>query len=335
MNALSLAKKNSDGSRLKRTRLILAVDDDKDNLTMVARTLEHEGFRVEQASCGEEALEKLKIISPDLVLLDINMPGLSGIDTLKRLRLRDQYVSVIFVSARNETADVVRGLDAGADDYVCKPFDPIELLARVRAQLRIKDLNDRLSAANTKLQELVDIDDLTGLFNMRSIYQRIDTEISRAKRFNRHVGIVMLDMDDFKNVNDTHDHLFGSFVLGEVGAIIRDNIRSMDFGARYGGDEFLITLSETTPEGASRFAERLRSAIEGYVFTNQATNPNKISTMQLTVSAGISICPPDVQHMEARSLVRYADQALYDAKRAGKNCVRNFDMQSFLLKKTS
>jgi two-component system cell cycle response regulator len=329
MNALSLAQKSDDNGSQGPSRLILAVDDDQDNLTMVSRTLEYEGFRVEQASSGEEALEKLKKISPDLVLLDINMPGLSGLDTLKRLRLRDQYVSVIFVSARNETSDVVKGLDAGADDYVCKPFEPLELLARVRAQLRIKDLNDRLSAANTRLQELVDIDDLTGLFNMRSIYPRIDTEVSRAKRFNRHVGIVMLDMDDFKNVNDQHDHLFGSFVLGEVGKIIQDNIRSVDFAARYGGDEFLVGLSETTPEGALRFSERLRAVIEAYDFTN------KVSSMRLTVSIGISVCPPTMSAIEAKNLVRYADQALYEAKRAGKNCVRTFDMASLLLKKTS
>ena len=137
MNGLSLAQKNG-GNGLNSVgrvpRLILAVDDDQDNLLMVSKTLQYEGFHVELASSGEEALEKLKVISPDLVLLDINMPGMSGLDTLKRLRLRDKYVSVIFVSARNETHDVVRGLDAGADDYVCKPFDPLELLARVRAQ---------------------------------------------------------------------------------------------------------------------------------------------------------------------------------------------------------
>ena len=196
-------------------------------------------------------------------------------------------------------------------------------------KLRIKDLNDRLTAANEKLQELVDIDDLTGLYNMRSIYHKIDTEISRAKRFNRCVGVIMLDMDNFKSVNDTHDHLFGSFVLGEVGKIIRENIRTVDFAARYGGDEFLITLSETTPEGAVRFSNRLREAVQYHLFTN------KISAMHLTVSAGVSICAPEMIGMEARSLVRCADQALYDAKRFGKNCVKNYDMAAFGLKKSS
>lgn len=312
----------------KADRLILAVDDDLDNLTLIALTLEHEGYRVERATTGEEALAKLNAIKPDLVLLDINMPGISGLEVVKQLRLRNQYVSVIFVSARSETEDVVRGLDSGADDYVCKPFDPMELLARVRAQLRIKDLTDRLAEANARLQELVDIDDLTGLFNMRSIYQRLDAEIGRARRFGRAVGVVMMDMDNFKSVNDNHDHLFGSFVLAEVGKLIQQNIRQVDFAARYGGDEFLIALSETSVEGAAKFAERLRARIAAHTFTHEA------DTIRLTASMGLAVIEPATFFLDARSLVRHADTALYSAKRSGKNCVQVFDVAT-LLKKTS
>lgn len=320
----------SAGLRLAKTnRLILAVDDDADNLALVASMLGHEGYHVETAASGEEALDKLKIVSPDLVLLDVNMPGISGLDTLKQLRKKEPYVSVVFVSARSETHDIILGLDSGADDYVCKPFDPYELLARVRAQLRIKDLHDRLTAANAKLQALVDTDDLTGLYNMRSIYQKLENEISRAKRFNRAVGVVMMDMDNFKSVNDTHDHLFGSFVLSEVGRLIRDNIRSVDFGARYGGDEFLIALSETTVDGVSIFAERIRTVIEAYAFRNRNT------TMRLTASLGLCVVQPAIDDIDAVSLVRYADNALYEAKRAGKNCVRVFDLKTLVMKKTS
>ena len=305
-------------------KLILAVDDDQDNLTLVSRTLEHEGYSVVRAGSGEEAINRLKAGTPDLVLLDINMPGISGMETLKTLRQAQNYVSVIFVSARNETEDVIKGLDAGADDYVCKPFDPLELLARVRAQLRIKELTDRLAAANARLQELVDIDDLTGLYNMRSIYQKLDNEIARAKRYGRAVAVVMMDMDDFKKVNDTHDHLFGSFVLAETGKIIRQTMRSMDFAARYGGDEFLIVLSETTIEGAPLFAERLRSAIHKHTFTS------KTSSMKLTASLGLAVIEPHKTAVDARNLVRCADHALYDAKRAGKNCFKVHDIAKYL-----
>lgn len=316
---MQIAKRPSD-------HLLLVVDDDKDNVTLVSRTLEHVGFRVESASSGEEALEKLKKISPDLVLLDVNMPGMGGMETLKALRSREFYTWVIFVSARNDTEDIIRGLDAGADDYLCKPFDPLELLARVRAQLRIKDVTDRLAAANAKLLALVDIDDLTGLYNMRSIYQKLETELNRAKRNNRAVAVIMMDMDEFKRVNDTHDHLFGSFVLAEVGKIIQATIRGVDFAARYGGDEFLVALSETSVDGATLFAERLRKAISAYNFVKDG------NSMNLTASFGVAVIQPTIQAIDAKSLVRFADHSLYEAKRSGKNCVKSFDMASHVLR---
>jgi two-component system cell cycle response regulator len=317
------------GGLQSANQLVLAVDDDLDNLRLVSKTLEHEGYRVEQATHAEAALEKIKSIRPDLILLDVNMPGISGIQALEKIRAREDYVPIIFVSGRSATADIIRGLDAGADDYICKPFEPLELLARVRAQLRIKDLTDRLREANSRLQELVDIDDLTGLFNMRSVYERLDSEIARAKRFKRAVGVIMMDMDNFKNVNDTNDHLFGSFVLSEVGKLIRENIRREDFAARYGGDEFLIVLSETTLEGAERFAERLRSVIESYTFSIRG------SSMHLTASLGLVMFEPALNQLDARSIVRYADNALYEAKKAGKNSVCCFDTRNSRLRLTS
>jgi diguanylate cyclase (GGDEF)-like protein len=299
--------------------LLLLVDDDVDNLALIGALLQHEGYRVMQAESAETAAEILCSHVPDLILLDINMPGLSGLDLLADIRKKEPYIAVIFVSARSETQDVVRGLDAGADDYVCKPFEPVELLARVRAQLRIKDIKDQLSAANAKLQELVDIDDLTGLFNMRSIYQRLEGEIARCKRYSRAIGVIMLDMDHFKTVNDTNDHLFGSFVLAEVGKLIKGSIRQVDFAARYGGDEFLIALSETSVDGARRFAERLLKVIAAYEFVKDGNR------MHLTASMGVCVGAPSLADVDARSLVRAADHALYEAKHAGRNCIKVYD----------
>jgi diguanylate cyclase (GGDEF)-like protein len=297
----------------------LVVDDDDTNRALVGKALDYEGYVVRLAESGTEALKILNEWRPHLVLLDVNMPGLNGLETLAKLHARDEYVSVMFVSANSRTEDVVRGLDAGADDYVTKPFEVMALLARVRAQLRIKDLNDNLRRANERLKELVDIDDLTGLFNMRSLYKRLDFELERARRYNRSVAVLMMDLDDFKRVNDQHDHLFGSFVIKEVGKMIRENIRKVDFAARYGGDEYLVVLTEINPDGATVFANRLRSKIE------ESTYANEFFSMRLTASLGLAIVNPNSTEVDARALVRYADRALYKAKDNGRNRVEMFD----------
>ena len=300
-----------------KERQILVVDDDPDSLDIIAEALSWEGYSVRKALSGEQALHLIKDWHPHLVILDVKMPGMDGLNTLKDLRKQQQYVSVMFISGNSGSEAVIKGLDAGADDYIPKPFDPLELLARVRTQLRIKDLNDQLLAANEKLKELVDTDDLTGLYNMRSVYQKLEQELERARRYNRSVCVVMLDMDKFKSVNDGNDHLFGSYVLSEVGAIIRQNIRNIDIGARYGGDEFLMVLTETNKEGAEVFCERLRSAIENKHFKQGK------SELRSTASIGFAITQPGDAYTDARNLVRAADVALYDAKRAGRNCVRS------------
>lgn len=307
-----------------RDRRLLVVDDDPDSLEIIAEALKWEGYLVEKASSGQEAISLIKTWNPHLVLLDVNMPGMNGVETLKDLRAKEQYVSVMFISGNTSTEAVIAGLDAGADDYIPKPFDPLELLARVRTQLRIKDLNDQLRSSNEKLKELVDTDDLTGLYNMRSLYQRLDFELERARRFGRQVCVVMMDMDHFKGVNDGHDHLFGSFVLSAVGNIIRQNIRAIDIGARYGGDEFLIVLTEVGPDGAKHFCERLRHEIASNLYKHGADE------MHLTASIGFAITPAGMNikspSIDAKDLVRVADNALYDAKRAGRNCVKFRDM---------
>lgn len=302
-------------------RRILIVDDDEMSRVLVGKALEYEGYQVRQAESGEAGLKVINDWRPSLVLLDVNMPGLNGIDTLLRLRKHDEYVSVMFVSGEAKPEDVIRGLDVGADDYVCKPFSVLELLARVRTQLRIKDLNDSLKRANDRLKELVDIDDLTGLFNMRSLYKKLDFELDRGRRYNRSVCVIMMDLDHFKKVNDQNDHLFGSFVLSQVGKIIRENMRKVDFAARYGGDEFLVALTEISLDGAVTFANRLRSKISSALFKNDHFE------MKLTASLGLAIANPMQMEVDARSLVRYADRALYHAKEKGRDRVEVFDFK--------
>lgn len=305
-----------------KKRRLLVVDDDDTSRELVGKALEFEGYQVRQADSGAGGLAVLNEWMPHLILLDVNMPGMNGLETLAKLRARDEYVSVMFVSANSRTEDVVRGLDAGADDYVCKPFAVGELLARVRTQLRIKDLNDSLKKAHDRLKELVDIDDLTGLFNMRSLYKKLDFELDRARRYNRSICVLMMDLDRFKEVNDQHDHLFGSYVIKQVGRMIRDNIRKVDFAARYGGDEYLMVLTEITLDGAKTFADRLRERIQSTNFENE------FHAIRLTASLGLAITNPNTREVDARALVRYADRALYRAKDNGRNRVEIFDFST-------
>lgn len=305
-----------------KSRRILLIDDDETSRALVAKALEYEGYQVAEAPNGADGLQRIADWKPHLILLDVNMPGLNGLETLSRLRVMNDYVSVIFVSGNSKTEDIMRGLDGGADDYITKPFEVLELLARVRSQLRIKVVHDSLKKANDRLKELIDIDDLTGLFNMRSLYKKLDFELDRARRYNRSVCAIMMDLDKFKRVNDQNDHLFGSFVLGEVGMIIRENIRKVDFAARYGGDEFLVVLTEIALDGAETFANRLRQRIEKHTFKND------LHHIDLTASLGLALVNPTEHEVDARSLVRSADRALYQAKANGRNRVEVFDFAS-------
>lgn len=301
-------------------RRILVVDDDLQWSERIFSSLHSHGYQVKAASTANQALEYFDSWRPHLIVIDVNIPSLNGTQVIRELRAHPEHFSVIIVSDKNNPEEVIAGLDAGADDYLSKPFNPKELLARVRAQLRIKDLNDQLVRSNARLKELVDTDDLTGLLNMRSIYSRLEFEIARGKRYNRTVCVAMMDMDQFKSVNDGHDHLFGSFVLSEVGKLIKASIRNVDIAARYGGDEFLIVLTELSRDAAFSFCERLRQSVANYLFQNGSDE------MRLTTSIGFAITDPEHPDIDARQLVRVADWALYDAKRSGRNCVCYFDL---------
>lgn len=281
---------------------------------MTCAVLAIDKFRTHQAETEDTAMELFRAEHPELVLLDMDMDETSGASLLKKIKAENQFVSVLLVSERSKTIDIIEGLDAGADDYIIKPFDPGELLARVRTQVRIQSLTKQLKIANEKLEILVETDDLTGLLNMRSIYERLDSELSRAKRHQRYVIAIMMDLDHFKKVNDENDHLFGSWVLKQIGLIISHAMRAGDFAARYGGDEFLVVITETDKLGAEAFCKRLGDAIRSRHFEYEGNH------VDLTASMGYSISDFG-QRTDARALVRAADRALYEAKRSGRDRV--------------
>jgi diguanylate cyclase (GGDEF)-like protein len=298
-----------------KERKILVIDDDSDSREIILEPLRWEHFDARGVSSGTEALKLMETWVPNIIILDWMIPGVSGLQIIQTVRSQHPHVSCIFISGNSSTESIIEALDSGSDDYIIKPFVPLELLARIRTHFRIRDLHSQLLFANERLKELVDTDDLTGLFNMRSLYQRLDFELERGKRFGRNVCVVMMDMDYFKTVNDGHDHLFGSYVLSEVGKVIKINTRNIDIPARYGGDEFLVVLMEVDHRGAMLFCERLRKAIESRTFTSGDDSIN------LTLSLGFAITIPG-ELITARELVRRADHALYEAKHAGRNQTR-------------
>lgn len=299
-------------------RRILVVDDDKENASVLSEALALEGYSVTVANNGVEALEKIESVKPELVMLDYEMPGLSGLETLTRLRQQKNYVAVLFLSGQDDERLVAECLMAGADDYVRKPYQYAELRARLSVRFRNKDAYDGLAKATEQLRELAEHDDVTGLLNMRTTWDRIDRELKRGRRYNRGVAAVMMDLDHFKEVNDNADHLFGTFVLKEIGELIRKNMREIDFAARYGGDEFLMVLTEAEVKGAVAFAERLRARIADF-----EANDGK-HKLKRTASLGVSVSGP-TEEIDARELVRRADHALYAAKEGGRNKVVLFE----------
>jgi len=292
---------------------ILIADDSMVVRAVLRRQLEADGHTVVEAVDGEEALAACREVRPDVVLLDVEMPVLDGHATLERLKadedLRD--IPVVFLTGRVDTADVVTGLRLGAHDYLRKPFEANELMARVSAALRTKWLQDELRARNAELDRVSRIDMLTGLYNRRHLDEHLRRTISAARRHGRNVGLLLADIDHFKLVNDQYGHLAGDAVLKEVAARLQATVRVEDALGRWGGEEFIAVLSETAADSTSVIAERMRQAIAEAPFTlGDGTR------IPVTVSIGHTSGADD-----AEALVHRADDALYAAKAAGRNRV--------------
>ncbi|HEX6941013.1 MAG TPA: PleD family two-component system response regulator [Longimicrobiales bacterium] len=300
---------------------ILVVDDSRDNLEVLSTRLRFRGYAVETATTGEEALERVAESPPDLILLDVMMPGLDGYEVARRIRAdsRLPFIPIILITARDSTQDKVAGLDAGANDYLTKPINFPELEARVRSMLRIKELHEELEDKNKELARLSISDGLTGLYNHRHIQEVVREEFERAKRSREPLAVVMFDFDHFKKVNDTYGHQVGDRVLQEMAMILRRTAREIDKLGRYGGEEFIAVLPDTGIDDAATFAERVRERVERHPFAVGRARP-----LHLTVSAGVATYPHPAVY-NPRTLIHRADQALYTAKAEGRNRVVRFD----------
>jgi diguanylate cyclase (GGDEF)-like protein len=317
---------------------ILIVDDHEDNIELLRARLEARGYEVHGANDGFAALEAVQRVCPDLILLDVMMPKMDGIEVVRRLKANSDlpFIPVIMQTALDSTENKVEGLDAGADDYITKPINFAELEARVNSLLRIKQLQVALEKSNTKLEarekELAQMNDklreisltdgLTGVENRRSLEERLQDQWQHSVRLHEPMAVVMCDIDKFKAVNDNYGHQAGDSVLKAIARILKEEAREIDRVGRYGGEEFLLILPGTVLDAAVTFAERLREKVENHTFLYEG------GSLRRTMSCGVAAAPhPRVKDQEA--LVRAADDALYVAKETGRNRVVRFDSADF------
>jgi len=319
------------GPKDKSQYRILVVDDHEDNIELLRARLEARGYIVEGAGDGQAALDAVERQCPDLILLDVMMPKLDGIEVVRRLKSNPllPFIPVIMQTALDSTENKVEGLDAGADDYITKPINFAELEARVNSLLRIKKLqNDlaerekQLSVLNDKLREISLTDGLTKIDNRRSLEERLHEMWEHSLRLHEPIAVVMCDIDKFKSVNDNYGHQAGDAVLQQFARLLKDEAREIDRVGRYGGEEFLLILPGTVLDAAVTFAERLREKVANHTFSYPG------GTLSRTMSCGVGASPhPRVKDQEG--LLRAADDALYVAKETGRNRVVRFDSAEF------
>jgi diguanylate cyclase (GGDEF)-like protein len=314
---------------------ILIVDDNNQNLQVLADILEGCGYETGFAMNGKQALNYIKHEKPDLILLDVMMPEMDGYAACTNLKKNPEYsdIPVIFLTAKVEIEDIVKGFEVGGVDYISKPFNAVELKSRVKTHLELKRSRDEIRESYNELREaknLIDIqheklndimkkleilsntDPLTELFNRRYIIKAMELEEEKCKTNNSSFTIVMGDIDFFKSVNDTCGHDCGDTILKDVSKIINSLIRNSDVLARWGGEEFLIMFTDHNVKNTDIITERIRKEINDHVFISNETKIN------LTMTFGIS------EFKKGDSLddvIKRADNALYEGKRAGRNTV--------------
>ncbi|GAB0057071.1 Response regulator PleD [Candidatus Magnetaquicoccaceae bacterium FCR-1] len=297
---------------LEQPGTILIVDDESINIAVLTDILE-ERYEILFATDGKKAMELAKTAQPDLILLDVKMPGMDGHEVCARLKEeRDTAnIPIIFVTAMSDVNDEARGLELGAMDYITKPVSPPVVKARVRNQIELKNARDQL-------MRLAITDGLTGLSNRRHFDGALEKEHQRLARSRGLLSLILFDLDHFKAFNDTYGHLAGDDCLRQVGGMVLQTLtRVADLGARYGGEEFVCLLPETSHDGAVVMAEKLRAGIQGLKIPHAKSSAAKMVTTSLGVVTVRCIAGRSPLHV-----VALADEQLYAAKSAGRNRVQ-------------
>ena len=297
--------------------IIAIVDDDAAIRRLVRLFLKRAGYETLECTTGEEARAALISQPWDLAILDRRLPDLDGVVLAQELKAKNDFRTryIIMLTGEDEQADKIEGLELGADDYITKPFQYPELLARIRAGKRIVDLQKELLETNKRLELLSITDGLTKLHNHRHFQDELARAFEESQRYQRPLSLAMIDIDFFKKFNDTHGHAVGDDVLKRAAELFRSSVRSTDLVARYGGEEFAVMMPETMLDDACAFAEKIRHLIETTPLNTQA------GPLNVTVSLGVASVPQS-RIESAKELIVAADKALYRAKKNGRNQVQ-------------
>lgn len=304
---------------------ILLAEDDPVSRRGLAAMLRKWGYAVVVTCDGLAAWQALQgEDAPQLAVLDWMMPGMDGLQVCRQVRqlTRESYIYILLLTARSRKEDIIAGLDAGADDYLTKPFDVHELQVRLRAGRRILDLQTELIAAREAQRQLATHDPLTGVWNRAAILENLHLELARARREGLSVGIIMADLDHFKRINDRYGHLAGDAVLCEAVQRMRGSMRPYDTIGRYGGEEFLLVLPGCDLQEAASVAERLRQCI--------AESPVRTPEGNIDVTGSFGVAAAENNSGDVSVLLRAADAALYKAKYNGRNQVALDDIVELL-----
>ncbi len=300
---------------------ILLVEDDPVQAKVTFDYLEKQGYHAILARDGKSAIKIVKTEPVDVILLDLVLPDIDGNEVCRWLKLNHDTkgIPIIMLTVKSSTMEKVAGLKAGADDYLPKPYNEVELNARIFASLRTKALQDELREKNrqmeivlSQVETLAITDPLTELFNRRHFEAAIEKEFNRTVRYKSPTSCVMIDIDHFKSINDEYGHRTGDMVLREIAKIIKDCLRKVDTIARWGGEEFVVLLPGTGKEKAFTAAERIMKTVSGHSFSG--------ISKQITVSIGIASVP-ESSIDNAEKLIDASDNALYEAKSKGRNCI--------------
>jgi two-component system, cell cycle response regulator len=296
---------------------VLIVDDSAVYQKLIRNRLEQWGFTCRCAQSGSQASEVLRQAdAPKLVLLDWVLPDIDGLELCRRMRegSRNHYTYVIFLTGKDGLANMLKAMEAGADDYLEKPFDDHQLKAKLIVGQRVLQLQEELVAARDSMHYAATHDSLTGLLNRGEILTFLTRELARAKREHKPVGIALADVDHFKQVNDSFGHLFGDETLKEIGRRLRSHLRVYDGIGRYGGEEFLLVLPDCDSVTALTRTDQLRQCVSAKVITSMGKQTS------VTLSIGVAVFEPS-HPSDVQSLLNQADAGLYRAKQQGRDRV--------------